>query len=113
MPSFTWSQSIAAGGTFLPLDNWQYQYAPYPCLIEIFHNTTATGIVVTITSGSDTLQEESPISGGGTAAVLPARLNTEPVTDKAAAGDLIKIRYRNTSAGALTVNGLINLTPLN
>lgn len=110
MPAFTFSQSIAAGATFDPLDNWQYRYAPYRALMEVFHRATAVGIVVTITTGSDTVQEESPVSGGGTAGTLPSRLNIEPVTDKVDAGDLLKVRYRNTTAGAVTVDGQIALT---
>lgn len=110
MPAFSWTQSIAAGATFDPLDNWQYRYAPYKALMELFHRATATGVVVTVTTGSDTVQEESPVSGGGTASVIPSRLNIEPVTDKVDAGDLLKIRYRNTTAGAITVDGYIAIT---
>jgi len=110
MPAFTWSQSIAAGATFDPLDNWQYRYAPYRALMELFHRATAAGIVVTVTTGSDTVQEESPVTAGGTAGQIPSRLNVEPVTDKVDAGDLLKVRYRNTTAGALTVDGQIAIT---
>lgn len=112
MPALTWSQSVAAGATFLPLDGWQYEYAPFPCLVEIFQRATAVGMVATITSGSDTLQEESPIQAGGTAGVTPNRLNTEAVSDYAAGGDRLKIRDRNTSGGAVTVDGMIILTAI-
>lgn len=114
MPSFTWTQSIAAGATFDPLDTagWMYRYVPYPCVVECIDNATATGIVVTRTFGSDTIQQESPVSAGGTAAVIPSRLNIEPITEKAQATDLLRIVYRNTTAGALTVNGIIQITRL-
>lgn len=111
MPSFTWSQSVAAGATFNPLDGWQYEYLPWPALVEFFQRATAVGMVATLTSGSDTLQEESPVQAGGTAGVTPNRLNTEPVVDQAAAGDRLKARYRNTSGGAVTIDGMIVITP--
>lgn len=111
-PMFTWSQSVAAGATFNPLDGWQYEYLPYPCKVEIFHRATLTGMLATVTSGSDTLMEEAPVSAGGTAGVTPGRLNIEPLTDDAAAGDRLKIRYRNTNAGANTIDGQIIITPL-
>lgn len=107
MPSFTWSSAVTAGSTFLPLDGWQYEYVPRGGAIEIYQRATATGMVATITSGSDTLQEESPIQAGGTAGVTPSSLNTEAVRDFVAAGDRLKIRDRNTSGGTITVDGMI------
>jgi uncharacterized protein CbrC (UPF0167 family) len=112
MPSFTWTQSIAAGATFDPLDSagWMYRYVPYNAVVEVIDNATALGVVVSRTFGSDTIQQESPVSAGGTAAVIPSRLNVEPITEKSNATDLLRVVYRNTTAGAITVNGIIQLT---
>jgi len=112
MPSVTFSQSIAAGATFLPLDGSQFNYLPYPALVELLHRATAVGIVCTFTSGTDTLMEEGPVAAGGTAGVIPSRQNVEPLTDPAPAGALMKIKYRNTTGGAVTVDGVVNFTPL-
>jgi len=115
MAFFTWSLAVAAGATSDPLDqagnSWKYRYIPYDCIVEIIHDTTAVGVTQTITAGSDEILQESPVSAGGTAGVLQGRLNREPVTFKAKAGDLVIIRYRNTTAGALTISGSIELTP--
>ncbi len=111
MPAFNWSQSVAAGATFTPLDGWMYEQVPAAGVIEVFHNATATGVVATVTSGSDTLMEEAPIPAGGTAGVIPGRLNVEPLMDAVAPLDKLKIRYRNTSGAAITVNGQIIYTP--
>ena len=111
MPNLTWTQSVALGATFEPLNGWQYEYSPWGGHIEIVHDATAVGIVSTISSGSDTLQERSPLSAGGAAGVLPSALDQLPVSDDIAAGDRLKIFYENTTGGAITVNGTIVLQP--
>lgn len=114
MAFFGWSNSLAAGASQNPLDTagqeWKYKYVPYDCVVEILHRATAVGVVVQITAGSDEIQQSSPLSAGGTTGVLTGRLNVEPVTFKAKAGDLLMISYRNTTAGAINVDGTIELT---
>lgn len=116
MAFFSWSQSIAAGGSFQPLDQagatWKYQYAPYDAIVEVIHRATAVGVVTQTTAGSDEIQQESPVSAGGTAGVMTGRINVEPLTFKVKAGDLLQIRYRNTTAGAITIDGTIEMTKL-
>lgn len=114
MAFFSWSQSLAAGAIANPLDTagqeWKYKYVPYDCIVEVIHRATAVGMVVQITTGSDEVQQTSPVSAGGTAGVLTGRLNVEPVTFRAKAGDLVIISYRNTTAGAITCDGTIEFT---
>jgi len=114
MPFFSWSRAIAIGATDTPLDatgnTWKYNRAPYDGIVEIIHRATLTGLLVTITAGSDEVQQESPVSAGGTLGVLTGRLNAEPVTFTVKAGDVIGVRYRNTNAGANQVDGTIELT---
>lgn len=112
MPQLTWVQSIAAGAIFRPLDGWQYLYIPFGGVIKINHDAAAVGVVVTITSGSDTLQERSPVPAGGTAGVIPSDLDVPPVMDEVAAGDLQKILYENTTVGAISVQGMIDYQPI-
>lgn len=111
MPSFTWSQSIAAGATFNPIDGWNYEFAPAPGVVSYIHNATAVGLVATITSGSDQLLQEAPVPAGGTAGVIPSALSVQPIIDAVAAGDRQAVRYRNPTGGAITVNGIIDYTP--
>lgn len=114
MAFFSWSAAMLTATSLNPLDvsgaSWKYQYAPYDCIAEVIHRATAVGIVVQITSGSDEVQQESPLSAGGTAGTLTGRLNVEPVTFRVKAGDLIQVRYRNTTGGTITVDGTIELT---
>ena len=112
MPSFIFSQSVAAGATFRPLDGWQYQYLPWPADVTVMSRATAIAMVQVYTSGSETIVEESPTQAGGTAGVTPAPLNTPVQGWQAAAGDLLKLNYRNTSGAAITVDGIIEVMPL-
>jgi len=112
MPSFIYSQSVAAGATFNPLVGWQYQYLPWPAEITVMSRAAAVGMVQVFTSGSETIVEESPVQAGGTAGVTPAPLNTPVQGWHAAAGDLLKLNYRNTTAGAVVVDGIIEAIPL-
>lgn len=111
MPNFTWVKSIAANTTFDPLSGWQYEYAPFGGTIEIVHDASALGIVATISAGSDTLQERSPVSSGATAGELPSALDQLPIMDDVAAGDRLKIQYENTTGAAVSVNGTIVFQP--
>jgi len=65
-----------------------------------------------VTTGSDTLQERSPVSAGGTAGLIPSKFDVPELVDEVAAGDRIKISYENTSAGTITVDGEIDYMPV-
>lgn len=112
MPSFIFTQSVAAGATFRPLDGWQYQYLPWPAEVSVMSRAAAVAVVQTYTSGSETIVEESPVQAGGTAGVTPSPLNTPVQGWHAAAGDLLKLSYRNTSGAPIDVDGIIEVVPL-
>jgi len=112
MPSFIWSQAILTGATFEPLTGWQYVYLPWPAEVQVLSRASAIAMVQVFTSGSETIVEESPVQAGGTAGVTPSSLNTPVQGWHAAAGDLLKIRYRNTSGGTITVDGIIEVQPM-
>jgi hypothetical protein len=111
MPSFTWSQSIAAGATYNPVDGWNYEFVPRDGVVKILHRATAVGLVATVTSGSDQLLQEAPVPAGGTAGQTPSEFNVPAITDGVQAGDRQAIRYRNPTGGAITIDGVIDYTP--
>jgi len=112
MPFFTFVSAIGANGTFLPLTGWQFERLPFPALVEMAFDANAVGVVVNVTSGSDTLAEEQPISGGGTDGTLPA-FDQPMLEDIAAAGDKLKISFRETAGTATTdIQGWVRVTQL-
>ncbi len=112
MPSFIFSVAILAGATARPLDGWQYEYLPWPAEVSVLARATAIAMVSVYTSGSETIVEESPTQAGGTAGVTPAPLNTPVQGWHAAAGDRLKLSYRNTSGATITLDGIIEIVPL-
>jgi len=106
------NQSIAAGATLLPLDGWQYEFAPQTCRIEVLVRSVTTGILATLTSAGRTLVQESGVNAGGTAGVLPAVFNTPLVAGRVNAGERIRLALRNTTGGAIVVDGTVTLIPV-
>lgn len=112
MPSFIFSQIMVANGTITPLTGWQYEYLPWPAEVTVMSRATTVGVVQTFTSGSETIVEESPTQGGGTIGVTPSPLNTPVQGWHAAAGDRLKLTFREVLAGTPTVDGIIEVIPL-
>lgn len=91
---------------------WQYEFLPWPARVKVMVRATDVNERMTVYSGSETIQEKSPVQGGGTAGVTPSELNTPPIEWFAAAGDRLKLVIDNTTAGTPTVDGLIQVFPL-
>jgi hypothetical protein len=113
MPQLVFSNAMTANQLGLnPLSGWQYEYIPWPAQVIVLVRASATGVVATVYSGSETIQERSPVQAGGTAGTTPSELNTPPVAWQAAAGDRLKLTIDNTTAGTPTVDGVIIANPL-
>jgi len=111
MPTFRYTDVLVANATGDPLRDWQYRYLPYAAHVEHLSDATTADVVKTITSGSETIVEESPIQAAGVAGVTPSPLATAADSWVGAAGDLIKVRNRETGGAAATINGVININP--
>ncbi len=112
MPQLTISQSVPASAIVNITSGWQYEYLPWPARVKLLIKAAVATLKVTVFSGSETIQEESPVSSGGTAGTTPAELNTAPIIWDAAAGDRLKINVRSTDAAAQTVDAIIYAFPL-
>jgi hypothetical protein len=118
MAQLAFIQNIAAGATFDPLTQWQYRYAPRAGTFSVMLQqvqavavTLATTVLrATVSSGSDTLMEESPLQNINAVVVgtfLPRPDINVPLVDGVDGGDLLKILIRNTGAGAVDVAGIV------
>lgn len=112
MPRLTFSQSVGAAGTYDPFAAWQYRYAPYPCRVRIMAWTTAVGVTQQVRSGTEQIQDTSPVDIGGAAAGnLPTVFDVDPLDFAAPAGDILSALFTNTTGGALNVMGVVDLNP--
>lgn len=112
MPQLRFSTAMTANQLgFNPLSGWQYEYLPWPAQIILLTRSTATGVVMTVYSGSETIEEAGPVQAGGTAGVTPSELNTPATSFLAAGGDRLKLKIDNTTAGTPTIDGIIIANP--
>lgn len=113
MPSLTFSQALTANQLgFNPASGWQYEYLPWPAQVTLLVRATGVSSRLTAYSGSETIQERSPIQGGGTAGTTPSPLNTTPVDWQAAAGDRLKMAIDEVSGLTPTIDGILLVEPL-
>jgi hypothetical protein len=113
VPSLAFSTAMTANQLGLnPLSGWLYEYIPWPAQVLILLRSTTTGNRVTIFSGSENLQERSPVQGGGTAGTTPSELNTPAYSFQAAAGDRLKLTIDEVAGGTPTVDGIAIVNPI-
>jgi len=114
MPRLTWSQALTANQLgYNPLTGWQFETVPYPqgAVVSLMVGCTDANARITVYSGSQTIQERSPVQSGATAGVMPAPLNTVPLVFIAGFMDKLKLAIDETAGGTPTVVGSIEIEP--
>lgn len=112
MPIITNRQSIGAGVVVDNLlANSQFEFLPYDAQLAFGINGDANGqeVIVDVYSGQDVLAESMPLNAQARAPVWP---DDFALTDVAAAGERLKIRARNTGAGAHVVFTSVKVEPI-
>lgn len=110
MPVIQGSVSIAANAVNdNVLSGSQFEFLPYNAKVDFGLVGSATGLVLDVFSGQDTLAEAYQPN---TQNRVPINPDDFTLTDVAAAGERIKVRARNTTAGALTLFYSVIVTPL-
>lgn len=112
MPQITTRVSIAAGAVNDNLlKDSQFEFLPYDASLEFGINGDAAGqeVIVDVMSGQDILAESMPLNSQARSPVYPDDFS---LTDVAAAGERLKVRARNTGAGAHIVFTTVRITPL-
>ena len=114
MPIIRKKTDTAAGGTFFPLQGSQYEYLPWPALLEfaiISVDATGTNAAkATVYSGSDLLQEQSDVDVKTVAtAIYPDDFTLQ---DVAAGGERIGIQLDTVASASAIVLSVVRITRL-
>jgi len=100
MPLMKFTGSVAANSTNTNVLNGStFEFMKSNAQVQFAVLGSATGLVATVRSGSDTLMEESPISTQNRFGIYPDDFDLDDVAE---AGDRLIVSIRNTTAGALT-----------
>lgn len=113
MPSLKISQSIpATTNNVNVMAGTSYEFLPFPARIKLIAKTTATGVTDQVLSGTESIQDVSPVAVVATAGKTPSEFDVHPVIFDAPAGDRIKILVSNSTAGALFYDAFVHIEPL-
>jgi len=108
--------TLAANAVLNVLAGTQYEFLPpslYPngAYVEFGNLADATGVLRTVQTGSDVVEEESPINIGA--------INQQPVypdnftlNDLVGPGERINVKIRDTSGIARVVTTIVRFSPL-
>ena len=117
MPSLPISQALTANQVgYNPVSGWQYEFIPAAyrkgAVVRFFGRATTNGVRCTVYSGSQTIQQRSPVQGGGVAGTTPTVFTTPPIEFHAAPGDRLIFQFDEVLAGTPTLDGVINVDPI-
>jgi hypothetical protein len=105
-------QSVSIGASSVNdnvLAGSQFEFLPYNAALRFALNGSATGLVADVYSGQDVLTEQMSVN---TLNRVPINPDDFLLTDVAAGGERIKVRVRNTTAGALTLFFAVIIDPI-
>lgn len=113
MPQISGSVSVAANSVNdNVLAGSQFEFLPYDAALEFGLSASATGLSADVYSGQDVLLERGSVNDKSGAAVPnPVYPDDFSLNDVAAAGERIKVRFINDTAGAITAYWNIRIAP--
>lgn len=112
-PIFAWSTALTANQRDQrPLANWQYRRLPFRAHVRVVQRATTNGVLTTIYSGAETIQQRCPEQGGGTAGITPVHFTTPVKEWIGASGDEVIVSNDETLAGTPTVDGIVYVDPV-
>jgi len=104
------SLNVPANSTVFPIQGQQYQFLKFPARIQVAIVANAAGILATVYSGSDLLQQRGAVTVKATSPVYPDDFLLD---DVALAGEQISIELTETAGVATTdVETVVQVTPL-
>lgn len=110
MPTIQGSVSVAANATNENvISGSQWEIVPYNARIDFGFCGSATGLLCDVYSGADLVCESFALNANNR---IPIQPDDFTLRDIAAVNDRLKVKLRNTTAGALTGFWSIIITPL-
>lgn len=102
--------TVPANGTSTPLAGKQFEFLAESSDVEVAIVAAATGVLATIFSGPDLIQQEgqTTIKAANTAPVYPDDYHLD---FPGAGGDRLNVLLRNTTGAAIDVFTYIKITP--
>jgi hypothetical protein len=111
MPTVSKLTLVGAGLTVNPFQGDQFEMPGFSAMVEFACIGEATGLIATIYSGSDLLQQAAPVNQRA-AGVPPVYPDDYQITDVIAATERIQVSVSNPTAGGINVRTVAKLTPL-
>ncbi len=116
MPALNFVQALTANQVgFDPLATWQFRSVPiqWPrgAFVRLYVNATTAGVRLTVYTGSQTIQQRAPVSGGGVAGTIPGPLNIQPIEWIASPNDQLQLLFDEVLGGTPSINGVIVIDP--
>lgn len=78
--------------------------------LQVFAKGSAVGMNIQVAVGGVSLMDDLPVPSIGTTGTLST--NDNAVIDQVVAGGVAELYLRNTTAGALTMDIIVNFTPM-
>ncbi len=117
MPSLIWSDALVANQLGqAPIAGWQFERVPNAFVngayVAVLQRATTVNARQSIFSGSQNIQQRSPVQAGGTAGTTPSALNTPVIDWRATPDDLLSVLNDEIGGAAVTIDGIITIEPL-
>lgn len=100
--------ALAANGTAEPLAGTQMEFPEQNVVAQIACQADASGVLVTVSTGTDTELEEGPVQLG-TINVQPKYPDDFFIEAPCLAGQRLKVKLRDTSGAARVVQTVVRL----
>lgn len=108
----TTALSVAANATSAEqVQTSTYQFVPFDGDLVLAARCSATGINVQLAAGGQTLMNDQPVPWTGTAGAISIA-DHEMARFPVEAGSRCELKFRNTTAGALTIDSVLGLDTL-
>jgi len=107
----TTALSVSANTKSSDIVTGTYQFAPFDGEMVVYSRCSATGLNVIVVVDGSTVINDQAISFTGTAGAI-SKIDHEVASIPVNAGARVEVFFRNTTAGALTVDSIVELNPM-